>query len=177
MPFIYILIYLGLDVMVCMFDANCNVSLFSFFYSFEEYKSALTGMQIEAFSILFNSFGSLANPYLFIDDIFQVSLIFLLGALIFKTSKTGKTLGSIILINMVFKLAIAPLAVYFSHMENMFQMGNAGYLDYSPESFSNAYPLYAWVWSHLSLIDTVKDTILNCFLLFFVWLRLKRMKL
>jgi hypothetical protein len=177
MPFIYILIYLGLDVMVCMFDANCNVSLFSFIYSIDEYKSTLAGMQAESLSTLLNNFGSISNPCLFLDDIIRIPLVFLLGALIFKTSKTGKTLGSVILIAMAFKLVMAPLAAYLAHMENLYHMGNAGYLDYSFESFSNAFPLSAWVWSHLSLIDTIWDIILNSFLLFFVWLRIKRMKL
>jgi hypothetical protein len=177
MPFIFILIYLGLDVMVCMIDSTTDVSVFSFIYSLEDFKATLAGVPVENLSRLLNNFGSLANPYLYIDDIIQVSLIFLLGALIFKTSKTGKTMGSVILISMAFKLATAPILAYITNMENLYQMGNAGYLDYTSEAFSNAYPFYAWVWSHLALIDTIWDNILNCLLLFFVWLRLKRIKL
>jgi len=177
MPFIFILIYLGLDVMVCMIDSTTDVSVFSFIYSLEDFKATLAGVPVENLSRLLNNFGSLANPYLYIDDIVQLSLIFLLGALIFKTSKTGKTMGSVILISLVFKLGSAPILAHITNIENLYQMGNAGYLDYTSEAFSNAYPFYAWVWSHLSLIDTIWDTILNCLLLFFVWLRLKRMKL
>ena len=177
LPFIFILIYLGLDVMVCMIDSTTNVSVFSFIYSIEDFKATLAGVPVENLSRLLNNFGSLANPYLYIDDIVQLSLIFLLGALIFKTSKTGKTMGSVILISLFFKLGSAPILAHITNIENLYQMGNAGYLDYTSEAFSNAYPFYAWVWSHLSLIDTIWDTILNCLLLFFVWLRLKRMKL
>ena len=177
LPVIYILIYLGLDVMVCMFDTSCNVSLFSFIYSLDEYESALAGMQFESLSRILNNFGSYGNPYLFLDDIFQLPLIFLLGALIFKTSKTGKTLGSVILISMALKLAFAPVAAYFADMDHLYQLGNAGYLDYSPDTLDKVFPLNTWIWSHLSLIDTIWDAILNCILLFFVWLKLKKMKL
>lgn len=176
-PFIFILIYLGLDVMVCMIDSTTDVSVFSFIYSLEDFKATLAGVPVENLSRLLNNFGSLANPYLYIDDIIQVSLIFLLGAIIFKTSKTGKTMGSVILISLVFKLATAPILAYITNIENLYQMGNAGYLDYTSEAFSNSYPFYAWVWSHLTLIDTIWDNILNCLLLFFIWFRLKRIKL
>lgn len=177
LPFIFILIYLGLDVMVCMIDSTTDVSVFSFIYSLEDFKATLAGVPVENLSRLLNNFGSLANPYLYIDDIIQVSLIFLLGAIIFKTSKTGKTMGSVILISLVFKLATAPILAYITNIENLYQMGNAGYLDYTSEAFSNSYPFYAWVWSHLTLIDTIWDNILNCLLLFFIWFRLKRIKL
>lgn len=177
LPFIFILIYLGLDVMVCMFDSTTDVSMFSFIYSLDDFKATLAGVPVENLSRLLNNFGSLANPYLYIDDIIQVSLIFLLGALIFKTSKTGKTMGSVILISMVFKLAVTPILAYFTNMEHFYQIGNAGYLDYTSEAFASAYPFSAWVWSHITLIDTIWDNILNCLLLFFVWLRIKRIKL
>ena len=177
LPFIFILIYLGLDVMVCMIDSTTDVSVFSFIYSLEDFKATLAGVPVENLSRLLNNFGSLANPYLYIDDIIQVSLIFLLGAIIFKTSKTGKTMGSVILISLVFKLATAPILAYITNIENLYQMGNAGYLDYTSEAFSNSYPFYAWVWSHLTLIDTIWDNILNCLLLFFILFRLKRIKL
>ena len=177
LPFIFILIYLGLDVMVCMIDSTTDVSVFSFIYSLEDFKATLAGVPVENLSRLLNNFGSLANPYLYIDDIIQVSLIFLLGAIIFKTSKTGKTMGSVILISLVFKLATAPILAHITNIENLYQMGNAGYLDYTSEAFANSYPFYAWVWSHLTLIDTIWDNILNCLLLFFIWFRLKRIKL
>jgi hypothetical protein len=160
-----------------MIDSTTDVSVFSFIYSLEDFKATLAGVPVENLSRLLNNFGSLANPYLYIDDIIQVSLIFLLGAIIFKTSKTGKTMGSVILISLVFKLATAPILAYITNIENLYQMGNAGYLDYTSEAFSNSYPFYAWVWSHLTLIDTIWDNILNCLLLFFIWFRLKRIKL
>ena len=118
LPFMYILIYMGLDVMVCMFDPTCDVSLFSYMYSYEEFSNTGIGSQNHILqSVLNNNFGSILSPLYFIDDTIRVSLIFLLGALVFKTSKTGKTLGCAILISMLIKLALAPAIASFANLE------------------------------------------------------------
>ena len=175
LPFIYILIYMGLDVMVCMFDPTCDVSLFSYMYSYEEFSNTGIGSQNHILqSVLNNNFGSILSPLYFIDDIIRVSLIFLLGALVFKTSKTGKTLGCAIVISMLIKLALAPAIASFANVESLYQFGKSGYLDLSSEAFRNIFPLKAWIWNHLILIDTVWDIALDCLLLLLIWLRLKK---
>ena len=175
LPFIYILIYMGLDVMVCMFDPTCNVSLFTFMDSYDEFSRTALGSQNQILqSVLNNNFRSTLGPLYFIDDIIRVSLIFLLGALVFKTSKTGKTLGCAILISMLFKLALAPAIASFANVESLYQFGNSGHLDLSSEAFRSVFPLNAWIWNHLVLIDTVWDITLDCILLLLIWLRLKK---
>lgn len=175
LPFMYILIYMGLDVMVCMFDPTCDVSLFTYMYSYEEFSRTGLGSQNQVLqSVLNNNFGSILSPLYFIDDIIRVSLVFLLGALVFKTSKTGKTLGCAILISMLFKLALAPVIASFANVESLYQFGNSGHLDISSEAFRSVFPLNAWIWKHLVLIDTVWDITVDCILLLLIWLRLKK---
>ena len=176
-PLMYFMIYFGLDVMICMFDPTCGTSLFSFiFYSDDlnmfnsESLSAMAEWSefVEKFKVLF-------NPALYIDDIIGTTLMFLLGAHIFKTSKTGKTLGSIILISIAIQIVITPILA-ITGLNAFRELSNMDMTMFSAEQFKSTFPFYSWVGLHLGLVDTLSDIFVNCLLLLFVWLRLKRMK-
>ena len=122
-----------------------------------------------------DSISSVLTPFLYMDDIFQTLMWFLLGALIFKSSKTGKTLGCLILLGLTVEMIMSPIMAItvFRHF-NVFEDPNLTV--FTGEMFSENFPLIAWMLRHLVLIDTLWDGFLNCLLLFFIWLRFSKMK-
>jgi hypothetical protein len=38
------------------------------------------------------------------------------------------------------------------------------------------FPFFSWVLRNLAILDTISDTLMNGLLMFFLWLRLKKIK-
>ena len=125
-------------------------------------------------SPLMNDITSVFTPFLYLDDVFQGLMVFLLGALIFKTSKTGKTLGCLILLGLSLEMILSPIIAVSSI--NKFQVMMGTDINMTPALFSETFPLISWMLHHVVLVDTLWDGMLNCLLLFLIWLRVKRMK-
>jgi hypothetical protein len=121
------------------------------------------------------SIRSILTPWLYFDDIIQISLLFLLGALIFKKSKTGKTLGSLILISISLNLLLTPIMslTMFDKFKMMAEMSDA---DITLGTMEQMFPFFSWVLRNLAILDTISDTLMNGLLMFFLWLRLKKIK-
>ena len=170
-PLFFGVVYLSLDALVCLLDPTAGESLFS--------------MILLSFHIDFNEFfantlpifnyKAIMSPWLYMDDLVQTSLLFLLGALIFKKSKVGKTLGCLILIALSLQMITTPIMslAMFDKIHMLSEMDN---IDFNGEFFNTIFPLLSWMLRHLVLLDTIQDTLVNCLLLFLVWLRLKKMK-
>ena len=176
-PLMFFMIYFGLDVMVCMFDPTCGTSLFSFIFYSDNLNlfNGESAFAMTDWSEFVEHFKVLLNPALYIDDIIGTTLMFLLGALIFKSSKTGKTLGCIILISIAIQIVITPILA-ITGLSAIRDLSSMDLTQLTAEQFKTSFPFYSWVGLHLGLIDTLSDIFVNCLLLFFVWLRLKRMK-
>lgn len=175
-PFLGIAIYLGMDAVICAFDHTCENNLFA---SGMELIRNMGNMQelsmnfidetitIEDAAILHRLLEQLNSPLLYIDEIFGITLPFLLGAIFFKNGKTVKT----ILVLFAFSTAISIIATPI--MENwasaMFEN-----LNDDPSViltlFDNGF------FKHLVLIDTISDTITNVALLAGIWFRIKTLK-
>lgn len=179
-PFIFGVIYLGLDIMVCMVDPTCGKSIFNLMF-YTDFTSIFGGIAAEMAAEMnewnqyMTNMTSVFTPFLYLDDIFSTLMLFLLGALIFKTSKTGKTLGSLILLGLSLEMVLSPI-VAFTFIDKYKVFAESGMPDMTVEMFNQTFPMISWVSRHLALVDTVSDTFMNCLVLFLIWLRFSRMK-
>ena len=183
-PLLFIIVYLGLDLLVCRLDPTCGVSmLHRLTVDIADLKTNLVNtIPMEEFSEMGEAnakemagiISSALNPWLFLDDIASGFIIFLLGALIFKSGKAGKTLGSLILITLSLEMILSPV-IGFTMFSKLHSISMSG-ADFSLEDFRSYFPFIYWSLKHVALLDTVSDTLVNCLLLFLVWLRLKKMK-
>lgn len=179
-PFIFGVIYLGLDIMVCMVDPTCGKSIFNLMF-YTDFTSIFGGIAAEMAAEMnewnqyMTNMTSVFTPFLYLDDIFSTLMLFLLGALIFKTSKTGKTLGSLILLGLSLEMVLSPI-VAFTFIDKYKVFVESGMPDMTVEMFNQTFPMISWVSRHLALVDTVSDTFMNCLVLFLIWLRFSRMK-
>lgn len=177
-PFVFGLIYFGLDAIVCMADPTCGTSMFSQLFM-TDFNSAVASFMNTAedqeFAQVMSNISSAFTPYLYFDDVFQTLMLFLLGALIFKTSKTGKTLGSLILIGLALEMILSPIMA-LTMVGNIKEIVNANNPDFTMAMFNDTFPFISWMMRHLRLVDTVSDTLFNGLILFLIWLRFSRMK-
>ena len=171
-PLFFGVVYLSLDALVCLFDPTAGESLFSIIFM-SSFHINFSDFSVDTLPL--ENFKAIMSPWLYLDDLTQTSLFFLLGALIFKNSKVGKTLGCLILIGISLQLVMTPIMslVMFDKIHMLSEMEN---VDFNGEFFNTTFPLLSWMIRHLVLLDTIQDTLMNCLLLFLVWLRLKKMK-
>lgn len=175
-PFIFVLIYFGLDIVVCMVDKTCGNSMFSqlFFTDFRALLGTIPS-ELQGWSQYMEGITAVLSPFLYMDDIFQVLITFLLGALIFKTSKTGKTLGCLILLVLSLEMLFSPI-IAFTFFDKFKVLTESDFAGFTSDMFCDTFPFLAWVGRHIALVDTLSDTLVNGLLLFLIWLRFKRMK-
>lgn len=171
-PAAFVIVYLSIDLMVCSCDSTCGESLIEAATTFRaDILDSLVCRHISDLSVVMNKPESLVNPLLYIDDIVGVSLLFLLGALLFKKSKIAKTIGSIILICMVLSMIATPLLVSGIKYDMVQLMLNN---ELTPVTFSQHFPVLTWICRNLALADTINDTVINLLLICLIWLRVKK---
>lgn len=171
-PAAFVIVYLSIDLMVCSCDSTCGESLIEAATTFRaDILDSLVCRHISDLSVVMNKPESLVNPLLYIDDIVGVSLLFLLGALLFKKSKIAKTIGSIILICMVLSMIATPLLVSGIKYDMVQLMLNN---ELTPVTFSQHFPVLTWICRNLALADTINDTVINLLLICLIWLRIKK---
>lgn len=171
-PAAFVIVYLSIDLMVCSCDSTCGESLIEAATTFRaDILDSLVCRHISELSVVMNIPESLVNPLLYIDDIVGVSLLFLLGALLFKKSKIAKTIGSIILICMVLSMIATPLLVSGIKYDMVQLMLNN---ELTPVTFSQHFPVLTWICRNLALADTINDTVINLLLIFLIWLRIRK---
>lgn len=171
-PAAFVIVYLSIDLMVCSCDSTCGESLIEAATTFRaDILDSLVCRHISELSVVMNNPEALVNPLLYIDDIVGVSLLFLLGALLFKKSKIAKTIGSIILICMVLSMIATPLLVSGIKYDMVQLMLNN---ELTPVTFSQHFPVLTWICRNLALADTINDTVINLLLICLIWLRIKK---
>ena len=175
-PFIFGVIYFCLDIMVCMVDNTCGKSLFNLLF-YTDFTSLFGGIpaEMQDWSQYMTNITSVFTPFLYIDDIFYTLMLFLLGALIFKTSKTGKTLGCLILLALSLEMVLSPI-IAITFIDKFRILSEGGFDDMTYEMFTQTFPLISWMGRHIILVDTISDGLMNCLVLFLIWLRFSRMK-
>lgn len=173
-PVLFVLIYFSLDWLITVLDPDAGLSLVAMAGDLSD---KLTGLLSEiqensANDILFDPRG-LVNPWLYIDDFIIWPLTFLLGAIWFKKSKIAKTIGCYVAISMILGLIITPLMTRGINFDPE-TIGQIENMDHA--MIQQMFPGPFWVFNHLTLIDTISDSIWIIAVLWGIWYRVKNLK-
>ena len=170
-PVIGTVLYLGLDALVCLFDKTCGNSLISEIKDLAVLIMSITDeVAIEAVleeipANLEKFIREITCPWLYVDDMIGICLIFLLGAVFFKKGKTVKTFMSYIGMTIVISIITTPiLSPWTKELTQTLTSGNI-------DTIFNS-----WIFRHAALLDTVNDTLVNIALLTAIWFRVKTLK-
>lgn len=165
-------VYVLVDSLLCGLDPTCGAGIVT------ETKAFLVNMVSESFAteadmISMPSLGSFAhqvsNPLLYIDDIIMISLVFLLGAVCFKSGKTVKTFFAIFAYSIAFSFISVPVISHYigGIMENINMLDQTAFIE---DMFNS------WIFRHAALVDTINDTVVNLALMAGIWFRIKTLK-
>ena len=165
-------VYLCMDALLCTFDATCGDSIFSsckgLIDRFVEISIA-SNSDINAYPDLAKFVKQVSNPWLYVDDIIGMFLVFITGAVIFKKSKTVKTILAYIGICLALGMIATPFA------SSAFQsFASQSFTIDTPEAI-NALFNHA-IFKHAALFDTINDTLVNIALLTIIYFRIKTLK-
>ena len=176
-PVTGIVTYLGVDALICALDHTCGNSLVAggleLIGNLGEMKELTLNfvdekVTIEDAAIVQNLMDQINSPLLYVDEIFGITLPFLLGAIFFKNGKTVKTILVLFAISTAFSIALTPImeawaSEIFDARMNEDPMFILSMIDNG-------------LFKNLVLIDTVSDTILNLILMAGIWFRIKTLK-
>ena len=175
-PVIGITLYLGTDVIICAIDNTCGSNLFSAGINFLKNMGEMQNLTmnfvdenvtIEDAALVHEILGQINSPMLYIDEIFGITLPFLLGAVYFKSGKTAKTFLVLFAVSTAISIAVTPI------MEN-WAYGIMDGLNDDPSlilyMFNNGF------FKNLVLIDTIYDTVTNLAFMAAIWFRIKTLK-
>ena len=172
LPLAFFAVYLSLDQIICLIDGNCGESLLA---AISNGQSILTDafhkISLESDNVI-PDYSSLATPWLYLDDIAQGFLTFLLGALIFKSSKPAKTVGCLILISIVLSMITTPIVMHGA----IERFKDAAASNMTPEELFQSFPFLAWSMKHAVLLDFLSDTIVNIGLAIAIYFRVRKIK-
>lgn len=176
-PIISAGVYLGADALLCVIDKSCGTPIIKSFKelldAFISFSFATEG-DIQNFPSLANLVHQISRPWLYIDELIGVFLVFLLGAILFKTGKTAKTFLAIIALSAAASMISGPIvAAYFKDFAIQINALGVNAAD-SPELLDAMFntPLFR----NAALIDTISDSIYNIILLFCIYFRIKTLK-
>ena len=170
-PAVTIGAYLLTDMIICKADPACGTTLLAMirdlFNLLGNFRISAQ-MELSEFPAISQFAEQMSSPWLYIDDAIQISLIFLFGAVFFKSGKTSKTILSVIVLAMAFSMAATPL------MSHIFSSFTADLQMETPENLNNLFS--TGLFRHAALIDTVNDTMVNLALLAGIFFRVKTLK-
>lgn len=177
-PLLGIGLYLGTDALICALDSSCGDSIAYGLAELSRGLGDLDGALGDVKINLLNNgitieestekvFRQLTSPWLYIDEVFCITLPFLLGAICFRKSKTVMTF-----------LAMAVISIGISIISTPIMMGYVdGFLSENMTDIENANALLnSGLIKNLALIDMISDTILNLALIAGIWFRVKTLK-
>lgn len=169
-PVIGIASFIGLDAIICALDHTCGGSLVTgandlisrMFASGElTLNFANEGVPIEDVQVLNEVMTQISSPWIYIDEIFGITLPFLMGAVFFKNGKTVKTFIAIFAFSTAVSIITTPFVTkWAADIMN----GDA------MRMFDNG------LFRNLVLIDTISDSIVNIALMIGIWFRIKTLK-
>lgn len=175
-PVIGSALYLGADAIICAIDHTCGRNLIAggidllgrmgemqdFTLNFMD-----EGITIEDAAMTENIIRQIGNPWMYVDEIFGITLPFLLGAICFKNGKTVKTFLAIFAFSMATSMMMTPFMSNWA--AEIVSEANS-----DPMAVLNI--LDSGVFRNLTLVDTISDTIVNLALLAGIWFRIKTLK-
>ncbi len=175
-PVAGIVLYLGMDALICALDHTCGKNLIAGGMELIRGMGDLQSLTmnfvdenvtIEDAAMVQEILKQVSSPWLYIDEIFAMTLPFLLGAVFFKSGKTVKTFLALFAISTAISIAATPLMTNWA-------MNIANDMNDDPmavlELFRNGF------FKHLVLIDIISDTVSNLALMAGIWFRIKTLK-
>lgn len=169
-------VYLATDAIICALDHTCGRNLVAggleLFRNLGEMKEITLNfvdesITVEDATIVHEILRQVSTPWIYIDEIFGITLPFLLGAIFFKSGKTVKTILAIFGFSTVVSIVFSPLMANFA--ADIVTNANSDPTAVL-ELFSNG------IFKNLILIDTVSDVIFNLAIIAGIWFRIKTLK-
>ena len=177
LPGLGLVMYLGVDALICAIDHTCNQSIvagaFDLMDEITTFKMNMGGVEVdvpkESIMALENGrkfIRQITNPWLYVDEILCVSLPFLLGAICFKTRKTVMTFLAMAAFSMALSMFATPLML---SVMDKFTMA-ASEEDAMRMMFESGF------YNNLIWLDIVSDTLLYGGIIAGIWFRIKSLK-
>ena len=162
--------FIGIDTIICALDHTCGENiitgisgLFTQMIASGDVTVNLLneGVPIEDAQAISRVIDQVTSPWLYIDEIFAITLPFLLGAVFFKNGKTVKTFLALFAFGTAVSIISTPFmtkwAVEMMNGDMMKMLDNG-------------------IFKNLTLIDTISDAIVNIALMTGIWFRIKNLK-
>lgn len=174
-PLAGVVIYLGMDAVICAVDHTCGNNLFTGgvelvrkMHDAQEITFNLMDgqMTVEDAAIAQQVVSQISTPWIYMDEIFGITLPFLLGAVFFKKGKTAKTILAIFAISTATSIIMTPFLTNW--VMAITSANDAGTL---MDSFFNN-----GLFKNLVLLDTISDAAINIAMLAGIWFRIKTLK-
>ena len=169
-------LFLGTDALICAIDHTCGNNLIAggmeLIHKMGDLKSLTMNfvdenVTIEDAAMVQDILKQVSSPWLYIDEIFAMTLPFLLGAVFFKTGKTVKTFIVLFAFSTFVSIIATPL------MTDMI-MGTANRANDDPMAVLQL--AQNGFFKNLVLIDIISDTVTNLALMAGIWFRIKTLK-
>jgi len=161
LPAAFCLCYGAMDFLVCALDPTCGKWIFNLADLKATAIEFLQDNETQGFS---SAMSAMLNPLLYVDDLIQIVLIFLLGAIWFKRGKVAKTFLTLIILSMAVSMITSPFFVNIS--KEMMESGETTIL----------LSKLGWIFNNLALVDTISDTVVNVGLCVAIYFRIKTIK-
>ena len=175
-PVLGFALHLGTDAIICALDHTCGKNLVAgaaeLIRNIGDMKELTMNfvdesITIENAALVQDILGQISNPWMYIDEIFGITLPFLLGAIYFKNGKTVKTILAIFAFSMATSIIMTPFLENWA--AEIVKNANAD-TNTILQMFNNG------LFKNLVLIDTVSDTVFNLALMAGIWFRIKTLK-
>ena len=166
-PALFFAIAMVADMLICLVAPGAGDAIL---LSGGEIKRFLIESMRESNSSNVNVIRLMSSFWFFADDFIQNILFFLLGAVIFKTAKTAKTFGCLMVLGSIMGTITMAILIYRyadKLMDFVNTYGSVGANDYISNTWIGRYPI---------LFDTISDTVVNLGLIALIWLRIKKIK-
>ena len=169
-------LYLGMDALICAIDHTCGDNLIAGGMELIRKMGDLQSLTmnfvdenitIEDAALVQDILKQVSSPWLYVDEIFAMTLPFLLGAVFFKSGKTVKTFLAIFAFSTALSIIATPIMTdWIMNIANNMNDDPMAVLELFRKGF----------FKHLVLIDLISDTVCNLALMAGIWFRIKTLK-
>ncbi len=171
-PFAFLAVYLSLDQILCLIDNRCGDSIIVAINNGQTILNEIFRKASLESGNLIPDYSSFTSPWLYADDLAQGFLTFLLGALLFKSSKPAKTFGCLILLSIAVSMIVTPIVTHGA----LERFKDAAASNITPEELFNMFPFLSWSVKHAVLMDCISDSIVNIGLAVAIYFRVRKIK-
>lgn len=175
-PITGVVLYLGIDSMICAFDHTCGRNIIAggldMLKDLKEIKEVTfnfidENITVEDAALAQKIIGQVSTPWIYIDEIFTITLPFLLGAIYFRKGKTVKTFICIAAFSTAVSIVLSPFMI-----DLVLETAES-----ANENPSAVLDLFSHgIFKNLALLDTISDTIVILCLGSGIWFRIKTLK-